>query len=86
MSTRYKKKDPEWRKKSLFNVEDSLAKLLECLSVEYRYVNSFLPFCRIQVSVNAFLPHAFDCRNQVIEWLRAALATILPLLHNLILN
>ena len=37
MSTRYKKKDPEWRKKRLFNVEDSLAKLLECLSIEYRY-------------------------------------------------
>ena len=37
MSTRYKKKDPEWRKKSLFNVENSLAKLMEYLSVEYRY-------------------------------------------------
>ena len=37
MSTRYKKKDPEWRKKWLFNVDDSLANLLECLSIEYRY-------------------------------------------------
>eukprot|EP00112_Aurelia_sp_Birch-Aquarium-sp1_P004990 Seg1566.8 transcript_id=Seg1566.8/GoldUCD/mRNA.D3Y31 product="Carbohydrate-responsive element-binding protein" protein_id=Seg1566.8/GoldUCD/D3Y31 len=37
MSTRYKKKDPEWRKKSLslFSVDDSLTKLLECLSIEY---------------------------------------------------
>jgi len=35
MSTRYKKKDPEWRKKWLFNVDDSLANLLECLSIEY---------------------------------------------------
>ena len=41
MSTRYRKKDPEWRKKSLFNVEDSLANLLECLSIEYRYFEFF---------------------------------------------
>ncbi|XP_065055082.1 uncharacterized protein LOC135683680 isoform X2 [Rhopilema esculentum] len=35
MSTRYKKKDPEWRKKLLFSMDDSLAKLLECMSIEY---------------------------------------------------
>eukprot|EP00794_Sanderia_malayensis_P014232 gene14232-15716_t len=35
MSTRYKKRDPDWKKRPLFAVEDSLAKLLNCLSIEY---------------------------------------------------